>query len=119
MPVPSDQSEFTVPGVGLYEYLYGSLTPDDEDRIAVVDLAEGTETTYATLRSHVDAAAGWLSRFGVRSGDVIALQCPNSEAFIVAAHAVGGSAPSSPRWRCTPLPSRSPTRSGIRGPHCF
>ncbi|AGP30295.1 AMP-binding protein [Corynebacterium terpenotabidum] len=88
MPVPSDQSEFTVPGVGLYEYLYGSLTPDDEDRIAVVDLAEGTETTYATLRSHVDAAAGWLSRFGVRSGDVIALQCPNSEAFIVAAHAV-------------------------------
>lgn len=88
MPVSSDKSDFTVPAVGLYEYLYGTLAPDDEDRIAVVDLAEGTESTFATLRSHVEAAAGWLSRFGVTKGDVVALQCPNSEAFIVAAHAV-------------------------------
>ena len=88
MPVSSDQSDFTVPPVGLYDYIYGSLAPEDEDRVAVVDLADGTESTFATLRSHVDAAAGWLHRFGVRTGDVVALQCPNSENFIVAAHAV-------------------------------
>ncbi|MCI1257248.1 MAG: AMP-binding protein [Corynebacterium provencense] len=88
MPVSSEQSDFTVPTDDLYGYLYGSLAPEDEDRIAVVDLAEGTESSFATLRSHVDAAAGWLARYGVRTGDVVALQCPNSEAFIVAAHAV-------------------------------
>jgi acyl-CoA synthetase (AMP-forming)/AMP-acid ligase II len=88
MPVTSDQSDFTVPPVSLYDYIYGSLAPEDEDRVAVVDLAEGTESTFATLRSHVDAAAGWFHRFGVRTGDVVALQCPNSENFLVAAHAV-------------------------------
>lgn len=86
--MPSTHHDFTVPDVDLYTYLYGSLVPEDEDRIAVVDLAEGTESSYSTLRSHVDATAGWLSRFGVRPGDVIALQCPNSEFFIVAAHAL-------------------------------
>lgn len=88
MPVSSGQSDITVPEVGLYDFLFGTLTPDDEDRIAVVDLAEGTESSFATLTSHVEAAAGWLSRRGVRVGDVVALQCPNSEAYIVAAHAV-------------------------------
>lgn len=88
MPVSSDQRDFTAPAVDLYEYLYGTLAPGDEDRTAVVDLAEGTESSFATLRSHVDSAAGWLHRFGVRTGDVVALQCPNSENFIVAAHAV-------------------------------
>ncbi|WP_297008348.1 AMP-binding protein [uncultured Corynebacterium sp.] len=88
MPVSSDQSDFTVPPVGLYDYIYGTLAPEDEDRVAVVDLADGTESTFATLRSHVDAAAGWLSRSGIRTGDVVALHCPNSEAFLVAAHAV-------------------------------
>jgi acyl-coenzyme A synthetase/AMP-(fatty) acid ligase len=88
MPVTSEHSEVRVPGVGLYEYLYGSLAPADEDRTAVIDLAEGTETSFSTLRTHVDSAAGWLARRGIRKGDVIALQCPNSESFIVAAHAV-------------------------------
>lgn len=88
MPVTSEHSEVRVPGVGLYEYLYGSLAPEDEDRTAVIDLAEGTETSFSTLRTHVDSAAGWLARRGIRKGDVIALQCPNSESFIVAAHAV-------------------------------
>lgn len=88
MPVTSDRPDVNIPDVGLYEYLYGSLSPDDEDRVAVVDLAGGTETSYATLRSHVDSVAGWLSRNGVRKNDVVALHCPNSVEFIVAAHAV-------------------------------
>jgi acyl-CoA synthetase (AMP-forming)/AMP-acid ligase II len=88
MPVPSDRPEIEIPDVGLYEYLYGGLAPEDEDRIAVVDLAGGTETSFATLRSHVDSVAGWLSRHGVKKNDVVALHCPNSVEFIVAAHAV-------------------------------
>ncbi|MEY8567292.1 AMP-binding protein [Corynebacteriaceae bacterium 7-707] len=88
MPVTSDRPDVTIPDVGLHEYLYGDLSPEDEDRIAVVDLAGGTETSYATLRSHVDSVAGWLSRHGVRKNDVVALHCPNSVEFIVAAHAL-------------------------------
>ncbi|WP_420100130.1 AMP-binding protein [Corynebacterium sp.] len=88
MPVTSDRPDVSIPDVGLYEYLYGDLSPEDEDRIAVVDLAGGTETSYATLRSHVDSVAGWLARHGVKKNDVVALHCPNSVEFIVAAHAV-------------------------------
>ena len=88
MPVPSDRPDIQIPDVGLYEYLYGGLSPADEDRVAVVDLAGGNETSFATLRSHVDSAAGWLSRHGVAKNDVVALHCPNSVEFIVAAHAV-------------------------------
>lgn len=88
MPVTSDRPDVTIPDVGLHEYLYGDLSPEDEDRVAVVDLAGGTETSYATLRSHVDSVAGWLSRHGVAKNDVVALHCPNSVEFIVAAHAV-------------------------------
>ncbi|MDN5583161.1 MULTISPECIES: AMP-binding protein [unclassified Corynebacterium] len=88
MPVTSDRPDVTIPDVGIHEYLYGDLSPEDEDRIAVVDLAGGTETSYATLRSHVDSVAGWLSRHGVAKNDVVALHCPNSVEFIVAAHAV-------------------------------
>jgi acyl-CoA synthetase (AMP-forming)/AMP-acid ligase II len=88
MPVTSEHSDVEVPEVGLYEYLYGSLDAADEDRTAVIDLAEGTTTSFITLRTHVDSAAGWLARRGIGKGDVIALHCPNSESFIVAAHAV-------------------------------
>lgn len=88
MPVTSDRPDVIIPDVGLHEYLYGDLSPEDEDRVAVVDLAGGTETSYATLRSHVDSVAGWLSRHGVAKNDVVALHCPNSVEFIVAAHAV-------------------------------
>ncbi|MGO3363107.1 MAG: AMP-binding protein [Corynebacterium sp.] len=88
MPVTSDRPDVDVPDVGLYEYLYGGLAPEDEDRVAVVDLAGGTETSFATLRSHVDSVAGWLSRHGVAKDDVVALHCPNSVEFVVAAHAV-------------------------------
>ena len=88
MPVPSDRPDIQIPDVGLYEYLYGGMTHEDEDRVAVVDLAGGSETSFATLRSHVDSAAGWLSRLGVAKDDVVALHCPNSVEFIVAAHAV-------------------------------
>lgn len=88
MPVTSDRPDVSIPDVGLYEYLYGSLAPEDEDRIAVVDLAGGTDTSYATLRSHVDSVAGWLSRNGIRKNDVVALHCPNSVEFIVVTHAV-------------------------------
>ena len=88
MPVTSDRPDVTIPDVGLHEYLYGGLSPEDEDRVAVVDLAGGTETSYATLRSHVDSVAGWLSRHGVAKNDVVALHCPNSVEFIIAAHAL-------------------------------
>ncbi|MEL4155579.1 AMP-binding protein [Corynebacterium bovis] len=88
MPVPSPRADIRIPDVGLHEFLYGDLTAEDEDRVAVVDLAEGTETTYGQLRHYVDAVAGGLAHRGVGVGDVVALHVPNSEAFIIATHAL-------------------------------
>lgn len=88
MPVNSDRPDLELFEGGLYDYLYGSLTPEDEERTAIIDVADGSETTYAQLRSFVNSAAGWLSHKGIEKGDVVALHCPNSLSFIVASHAI-------------------------------
>ena len=88
MPVNSDRPDLELFDGGLYDYLYGSLSPDDEDRIAIIDMADGSETTYAQLRFFINSAAGWLAHKGISKGDVVALHCPNSLAFVVAAHAI-------------------------------
>ncbi|WP_426717725.1 AMP-binding protein [Corynebacterium auriscanis] len=88
MPVNSERPDLELFEGGLYDYLYGSLSPDDEDCIAIIDVADGSETTYAQLKFFVNSAAGWLAHKGISKGDVVGLHCPNSLAFIVATHAI-------------------------------
>ncbi|KAB1501426.1 4-coumarate--CoA ligase family protein [Corynebacterium sp. 320] len=88
MPISSKRPPLPLDNTDLYSLVFGSLSEEDGQRTAVIDLATNTETTYAELRVKVDAMAGWLSHKGITKGDVVALHCPNSEAFIIVAHAV-------------------------------
>lgn len=87
MPLSSNRPHITSPQLGLFQLIYGQLQPEHEDKVAVIDVADGTQTTYAQLRTFTESAAGGLVHLGVQPGDVIALHCPNSLAFIIATHA--------------------------------
>lgn len=87
MPLSSRRPRISSPNIGLFDLLYGDIHPDLEDKIAVIDVADGSETSYAELRTYVESAAGGLAHRGVKPGDVVALHCPNSLAFVIAAHA--------------------------------
>ena len=77
-----------IPDVSIYDDLFGSLDDADLDRVALIDPASGAETTYATLRAHVDAFAGALAARGVETGTVVALLCPNVPAFATVFHGI-------------------------------
>ena len=88
MPFKSPFADVEIPDVSVYDYLFAGLTEDDLGRSAVFDSATGTETTYGDLRARIDAFAGALAARGVKPGDVVALHCPNTAAFIIAFHGI-------------------------------
>jgi acyl-CoA synthetase (AMP-forming)/AMP-acid ligase II len=88
MPYSSPYPDVEIPDVSLYDYLLGDLAEDDLTRPAVFDSATGTETTYGDLRARIDAFAGALAARGVAPGDVVALQVPNTAAFVIAFHGI-------------------------------
>ena len=88
MPFASKHQPISLDNTDLYTLTFGDLSPEDAQRTAVVDLATGTKCTYGELKAKVDAFAGWLHHRGITKGDVVALHCPNSEAFLIAAHGV-------------------------------
>ena len=88
MSFASPFPQVQLPTSNLYEYLFGQLTDDDADRVALVDAATGTETTYRELVASVDAFAGALERRGIGVGDVVGLLAPNSAAFAIAFHGI-------------------------------
>jgi acyl-CoA synthetase (AMP-forming)/AMP-acid ligase II len=60
---------------------------------ALVDAATGRTLSYTALEAAVSGTAAAARRWGVRSGDVVALCCPNSPEFAIAYYAllsVGG-----------------------------
>ncbi|HWJ82724.1 MAG TPA: AMP-binding protein [Nocardioides sp.] len=82
----SPYPDVEIPEVTVYEYLFGSLTEDELDRVAVTD---GERTlTYGELRGAVDAFAGALAARGVQPGDVVALHAPNGPGFVIAFHGI-------------------------------
>lgn len=86
MPIYSAQPDLEIPNSTVYDVLFGNLTDEDRDHIAITDDATGSITTYAELKALVDAFAGALTHRGIKLGDVIGLHCPNSLAFAVAFH---------------------------------
>jgi 4-coumarate--CoA ligase len=84
----SSKPDVEIPDVGVYEYLFSSLTDADLDAVALVDPGSGVETTYGALRASVDAFAGALAARGVAVGTVVGLLCPNVPAFATVFHGV-------------------------------
>lgn len=77
-----------IPHVSLVDYLLGDLTDEDAERVALIDPADGAETSYGALRAQIEAFAGALAARGVGVGTVVGLLCPNVPAFATAFHGV-------------------------------
>ena len=88
MPFKSPFADVEIPDVSVYDFLFAGLADEELGRVAVFDSATGSETTYGDLRARIDAFAGALAARGVRPGDVVALHCPNTAAFVIAFHGI-------------------------------
>lgn len=88
MTFASPFSDVEIPDIGVHDYLFGSLSETDADRVALVDAKSGDEITYRELAIRIDAFAGALADRGIGVGDVVALLAPNSAAFAVAFHGI-------------------------------
>ncbi|MDM7855165.1 AMP-binding protein [Cellulomonas alba] len=84
----SPLGDVDIPAVSVYDYLFGSLTDDELDDVALIDPATGAETTYRTLRGQVLALAGALAARDVGIGTTVGLLCPNVPAFATVFHGV-------------------------------
>ena len=90
----SPYPDVDIPPLSVYDYLFGSLTDEQEGRVALIDPATGAETTYGALRAQVDAFAGALATRGVGPGagetrqTVLGLLCPNVPAFATVFHGI-------------------------------
>lgn len=82
----SPYPDIEIPDLSVYDYLFGTLTEDELARVALIDPASGTQTTYRALRAQIDAFAGALSVRGVEVGTVVALLCPNIPSFATVMH---------------------------------
>ncbi len=58
MTFASPFPDVDIPDVGVYEFLFGDLTDDDADDVALVDAKTGAEITYRDLTIRIDAFAG-------------------------------------------------------------
>jgi acyl-CoA synthetase (AMP-forming)/AMP-acid ligase II len=88
MSFASPFPDVVVPDIGVYEFLFGELSEEDGDRVALVDTKTGVEITYRELVIRVDAFAGALADRGIGVGDVVGVLAPNSSAFVIAFHGI-------------------------------
>lgn len=86
MPIASSQPPIELYHSGMFQFVLGNIKPEHLNKTAVIDIADGSETTYEQLHIYVEYMAGWLNSEGIAKGDVVALHCPNSLAFIVSAY---------------------------------
>ena len=77
-----------VPDVTVFDLLFADIEPADLDRIALIDAADGAETSYREFIERVEATAGGLAARGIGAGDVVGLLAPNSTLFAVAFHGI-------------------------------
>ena len=84
----SPYPDVTVPEVGLPEFLFGELTAEDAERVAIVDATTGESYRYGGLVEGVGRVAGALGARGIGRGDVAALFAPNCAAYPLAFHGI-------------------------------
>lgn len=75
-----------IPSLSVYDFLFGSLSEQDADRVALIDPQSGAETSYGALKAQIDLFAGALAARGVDTGTVMGLLCPNVPAFATVFH---------------------------------
>ncbi|MDL9945182.1 AMP-binding protein [Gordonia sp. ABSL11-1] len=95
MSFTSPFPDVEIPNVSVYDFLFGSISDADLDRVALVDPKSGDETTYGRLIGQIHAAAGALAARGVAVGDVVGVLSPNIPAFATVFHGIlraGGTA---------------------------
>ncbi|GAC68030.1 AMP-binding protein [Gordonia soli] len=95
MSFTSPFPDVEIPDVSVYEFLFGSISDADLDRVALVDPKSGAETDYRQLIGQIDAAAGALAARGIGVGDVVGVLSPNIPAFATVFHGIlraGGTA---------------------------
>ncbi|CAN5123060.1 4-coumarate--CoA ligase family protein [soil metagenome] len=83
-PFPDEE----VPAVSVYEFLFADISPDDLDRVALVNGTTGAQTSYRELVAQIEGIAGALAARGVGVGDVIGLLCPNLPVFAAVFHGI-------------------------------
>ena len=88
MSFASPYPDVDIPSASVYEFLFGNLSDADADRVALIDTATGSETSYRDLVGKIDSFAGALAARGIAVGDVVGLFAPNSAAFAVAFHGI-------------------------------
>ncbi|MFC4632127.1 AMP-binding protein [Promicromonospora alba] len=86
MVVRSMLPDVEIPPVSVHEYLFGDLTGDELDRVAVVDGVSGAQTSFRSLLAQIDAVAGAVAARGFGVGDVVALHAPNVPAYVPVFH---------------------------------
>ncbi|MFJ3958195.1 AMP-binding protein [Arthrobacter sp. NPDC090010] len=84
----SPYPDVDIPAVSVYDYLFGDLTPDDLQRIALVDGSTGAEASYGDLLNSIHAVAGYLAAHGVVPGNVVGILSPNIPAFAPVFHGI-------------------------------
>jgi acyl-CoA synthetase (AMP-forming)/AMP-acid ligase II len=82
----STYRDVTIPRLSVFDFLFGSLSADDLDRVALVDGVTGREMSYRTLIRGITAFAGALAARGVAPGTVVGLLSPNSPEYAIAFH---------------------------------
>ena len=88
MVFSSPYPDVDIPELSVYDFLFGSISSADRERIALIDGASGAETPYGGLLTQVDAIAGALAARGIGVGQVVALHSPNVPAFAAVFHGI-------------------------------
>lgn len=88
MSFASPHPPVPIPDTALYEFLFAGIDCADNTRIALVAAEDDRQLSYGDLLSAIGQFAGGLLTRGVRTGDVVALLCPNSADFAVAFHGI-------------------------------
>ena len=86
MPFKSPFPDVEIPEATVFDHVFGDLSVEDAGRVAVVD--GDRQVTYGELKQYVELFAGALAKRGVQPGDVVALHCPNTLAFVIAFHGI-------------------------------
>jgi len=77
-----------IPESTVFDYLFGALSAEDRERVALIDGASGAQTTYGELVAQIELVAGALAARGVGPGVVVAVHAPNSPAFASVFHGI-------------------------------
>jgi hypothetical protein len=80
MSFASPSPEVAIPSIGLYDYVFGRIHDAHLDRIALVDVKSGRQTSCRDLIAHVDLFGGAIGTEPHRSarwGGLFRVRSPN------------------------------------------